>query len=900
VQDEVLTFLFTDLEGSTRLWESDPTGMRTALADHDRILREAVERHGGVVVKSTGDGALATFARAGDALHAAVAAQTTLWHEPWPTGLELRVRMGLHTSEATPRDGDWFGSDVNRAARVMAVAHGGQILCTGAVREQVHDAFDLVDLGEHRLRDLQANVRLYQANAPGVPHTFPPLRSVDAYPSNLPQELSTFVGRHDQIRAVAERVRAARVVSIVGVGGVGKTRLALQVASEVLPEFPDGVWFCELATVTEADDILEVIANAVAYAPPQGTSLVDGLARFLERKELLLVLDNCEHVVAPVADWVTATIAAAPRISVLATSREGLGVPGEHLSPLSSLDLPADAAPATVLASEAGALFAIRAEEARGEFVVDDTAARAVRELCARLDGIPLAIELAAAQTQFMTPSEIAAHLDERFRLLGGGRRARLERHQTLRAAIDWSFTLLSDDERHLLAAVSVCLGGFELDAVVALAAGAGIERYDAYEILAALVAKSLVERSERDDRTRYRMLEMIRQFAAEQLGPGLDLAAARDHHAVHYLQVATEVLAATATAGALDALERFELETPNILAAARWLADTEQWNSLSAWFAALPFLDPFAWPPFTLDELGTIGAELAARTELGADSGREPAAVFAALQAFFAGDMDGYARMIGVAEELSNGDPSPVTVNQAAISALFTGDIERALALVEDSYTRCRTRSSPAERAWITAQVGMLHTMGDPERGVRAAEESLATARATGSVLVRCYPLVAFVENCSLSDPDRALAAAEECMALDTTRRRAYTVITRARAAAILIGTGDLAKGYALWSEILDASDRDGERAVLAGATALFANALADHDPSLAIELGALAESGAIVSFSAFTTQPRLRELVDTHASAITAARARFDGFGYDDAIAFLRDALSPLTTRG
>ncbi len=430
----------------------------------------------------------------------------------------------------------------------MAVAHGGQVLCTGVVGEQVRDGFSLVDLGEHRLRDLQSEVRLFQVDVPGVANAFPPVRSLDAYRSNLPYELSSFVGRDDEVRAITDRLRSSRVVSIVGVGGVGKTRLALQVGSEVLPHFPDGVWLCELAPVLDPGDLADAVAAAVGYTPPQGVSVAEGLPRFLERKDLLLVLDNCEHLVGAVADWVSAATTAAPRVSVLATSREALGVRGEHISPLASLEVPDGADATSVLTSEAGALFVARANEARGELVLDDASSQAVRDLCTRLDGIPLALELAAAQTRLMSPAEILARLDKQFRLLTGGQRTSLERHQTLRAAIDWSYELLSENEGALLNRISVCVGGFDLDAAVAIAAGIGADEFEGFELLASLVAKSLIERSERGGTTRYRLLEMIRQYAAERLSATNAAEGARDDHARHYLALATELFAATAT----------------------------------------------------------------------------------------------------------------------------------------------------------------------------------------------------------------------------------------------------------------------------------------------------------------------------------------------------------------
>jgi predicted ATPase/class 3 adenylate cyclase len=895
VASETRTFLFTDLEGSTRLWEAHADAMRTALAHHDQLVRDAVEAHSGQLVKSTGDGALATFRTPGDGVGAAVAAQAALCAASWPDGLELRVRMGLHAGEATERDGDWFGSDVNRAARVMAVAHGQQIVCTRVVADQIRGRFALDDLGEHRLRDLQATAHLFRVGAPGLPTTFPPLRSLDAYRSNLPYELSSFVGRDEALRATADRVRTSRVVTVVGVGGVGKTRLALQVASELLPHYPDGVWLCELAQVQDPDDLPDAVAAAVGYTPPQGVSVAEGLARFLERKNLLLVLDNCEHLVGAVAAWVAAAATAAPNVSVLTTSREPLGVRGEHISPLASLEV-SDAGDITsVVTSEAGALFVARAEEARGELVLDDANAHAVQSLCTRLDGIPLAIELAAARTTLMTPAEILSRLDQQFRLLAGGRRTSLERHQTLRAAIDWSFELLSDDERALLTRLSVCVGGFDLDAAVALAAGMGLDEFEAFELLASLVAKSLVERSERNATTRYRLLEMIRQYAAEQLDAA-SAAAARDAHARHYLAAATMLLAQTATPADFAALERLDAETPNVVAAGWWLLDNDRVDELLEWFAGLQFLDGFAWPPAMLDELGTLARTATEQPDASSRPGFEAACWLIVLRAFFAGDIDEYRRVNELALRAAGHDPSALTSCAAAVMALYAGDVAMAVHWERASVERARRDGDPAQLAWLLAQLSVFEIMHDAATSLPLSEEALAVARGTGSTIVSLYPLQALQNAAALPDPSRSLAAAEESMRLDQTRRKTFLNLGRGRAAMLRLGRGEIAEGLTLCKEVVHAYATDGERSVFAISLGGWANTVASFDPDLAIELAALAESDAIAPFATFSTQPQVMSLAESHAAEIAAARAKFEGFDYDDAVDFLTETFDRL----
>jgi class 3 adenylate cyclase len=390
-----VTFLFTDIEGSTRLWEARPSEMRVALARHDEVLRSAVESVGGFVFSSGGDGFAAVFGRAGDAVAAALAAQHALTSMEWPTGLELRVRMGLHTGEAQERDGDYFGSALNRAARLMAAAHGGQIVCSRGTADLIRDALpdevELIDLGEHRLRDLTRSEWVFQIDQPGLTREFPTLRSVDTLPGNLPVQPNRFVGRTALIERVSGLVADSAVVTLTGPGGVGKTRLALQVAAALQPEFADGAWFVDLAPVNTPERVAAVVLETLSYTLAADEENVTGLCARLRRRRSLLVIDNCEHLVAGVAAVVDAISTSAPDVRVIATSREGLGVPAEHVLPVTPLATDAD--------GDAVELFVTRARAARPDFALDADNTVTVAELCRRLDGIPLAIELAAART---------------------------------------------------------------------------------------------------------------------------------------------------------------------------------------------------------------------------------------------------------------------------------------------------------------------------------------------------------------------------------------------------------------------------------------------------------------------------------------------------------------------
>jgi predicted ATPase/class 3 adenylate cyclase len=518
----VLTFLFTDVEGSTRLWAADAAGMSASLRTHDEVLRRVIDGFGGYVFTTAGDAFCVAFARATDAVECARAVQAELGAVEWP-GPALRVRMGLHLGEAELRDGDYFGPTVNTAARVESAGHGGQILVTEAVRSAA--TVETVDLGVHRLRDVVDPVHLHQ-----VGHgDFPTLRVIPETLSSLPIPATPLFGREAEIRLVRSLLLDHRLVTITGVGGSGKTRLAIEVAERELAHFPHGVYFADLSSVSDDDGVVAAVAGAVRLQ----LGGRDGLGRLLEHltdKQALVVLDNCEHVIDACAEFAGTALEHRGQWRLLATSREHLDVDGERVVQAPSL--------ATAEHGPAVELFADRAASVQPSFRVDDANRPAVTELCERLDGMPLAIELAAARIVVMSPAELLERIDDRFRLLSGGRRRTRQRQRTLEATLDWSYELLEAPEQRLLNVLGVAVGPFD----VALAASvADVESDEAVDVLASLVAKSLVGTRHDGDRTLFDLLETVRAYAQDHLRRSGDLEAARDRHLEHHLASMTE-----------------------------------------------------------------------------------------------------------------------------------------------------------------------------------------------------------------------------------------------------------------------------------------------------------------------------------------------------------------------
>ena len=542
----ILTFFFTDLEDSTRLWEAHPEEMRAALGRHDELLKAAVETHGGHYVKTTGDGVHAVFENPGNALRTALAVQKAVLSEPWPDEIgSLKVRIGLHAGESEARGGDFYGPEVNLAARVMNLAHGGQVLLSAVTAslagKTLPQGCSLADLGEHRLKGIAEAVSVFQLCHPDLPVDFPPLKSFSALKHTLPRQLTRFIGREKELADVKRLLGENRLVTLLGPGGTGKTRLMLQVGEEMIEGYSDGVWLVELAPLTDPDLIPERVAAALKIQEQPGREIRESIIDFLRRKQVLLLLDNVEHVVRESAVFAEYVLRHCPILRVLVTGREALFIGGEITLQIPSLSLPETAQGNDLLAQmalcESVQLFVERARAVRPDFKLDESNAPALADLVRRLDGIPLALELAAARLRMLTVEKIAERLNDRFRLLTGGSRTALPRQQTLQALIDWSWKLLEDQEQTLLRRLSVFSGGWSLEAAESVC---GFEPLDAYEVfdgLDQLINKSLVTVEYLPDgEPRYSMLESIRQFSRDQLFEAGEGETLRGRHAEYYV----------------------------------------------------------------------------------------------------------------------------------------------------------------------------------------------------------------------------------------------------------------------------------------------------------------------------------------------------------------------------
>ncbi|HSL47443.1 MAG TPA: tetratricopeptide repeat protein [Candidatus Deferrimicrobiaceae bacterium] len=855
----VLTFLLTDIEGSTALWERQPDAMRQALVRHDLVVQTHVECHGGVFVRPRGEGdsRFAVFVLATDAVASACALQQALGSQPWETPIPLRVRMALHTGEAGLREGDYYGPAVNRCARLRTVAHGGQVLLSQAtahlVRDALPDGARLRDLGEHRLKDLARPERIHELVAPGVATDFPPLRAPGGRSQALPLPPTPFIGREKEIAAARALLwrDEVRLVTFVGVGGTGKTRLALQVALERGDAFEDGVLFVPLAPIADPALVAAAVAESLGsldVRENRGQSLLDSLKEALHGKQMLVVLDNFEHVIAA-APVVGDLLAAAPRIKILVTSREPLHVRGEHEFPVPPLALP-NRTPGPPLGDlghyEAVRLFVERATAVKPDFALTNETAPAVAEICQRLDGLPLAIELAAVRIKVLSPQAMLARLSNRLKLLTGGARDLPARQQTLRNTIEWSHSLLTENEKRLFRRLPVFVGGCTLDAAEAVCNVGG--ELEIVDLMASLVDKNLVRLAERDGHPRLGMLETIREYALEQMAASGEAAVVRQAHADYFVRVAEEaerhlngpqetetewLVRLEAAHGDFRAALAWHRERGDIEAGLRFAGALQRF-----WFVRGYLSEGRAWLGSLLTAGGTPASASRAKATYGACQlawahgdfpqatvlGQEALALTRAI-----GDRGGMAvslMLLGVVAWTLNLDyerskplleeslalfrevddrwyPSNVLTNLGLV-AERQGDYARAQALIEEALAGAREWGNRRAIAFSLMGLGIVAlSQGAYDRATTALQESVILLRETGHKLFLFYCLSLLVRTAAgRSQLERAARLLGAMQALGDTINApmagAYAEDLRNAVTAVLAGLGEEAFGRA------------------------------------------------------------------------------------------------------
>jgi predicted ATPase/class 3 adenylate cyclase len=740
-----LTFLLTDMEGSTRLWLQYHEAMRRALVRHDALIERVVAAHDGHLVRPRGEGdsRFAVFARATQAVSAACALQLALSEEPWGLPEPLRVRIGVHTGEADLQSGDYYGPAVNRCARLRAVAHSGQVLVSAVTADVITEAppadLQLRDLGEHQLKDLQEPERIWQVVHPKLQSDFPPLTSINRRRDNLPTQLSSFVGRERALGELRRLLLDARLLTLTGPGGIGKSRLAVTLADSLLPDYADGVWLVELAPLKDPSLVPNAVAAALGVREETHGVLQDTLVGSLQHRRALLVLDNCEHLVQACAELAEALLRTCPHVRVLAASREPLRVTGEVTWGVPPLVLPPPykaGRTEEIASSEAGRLFVGRVQAALPDFELTEQNARAVADVCRHLDGLPLALELAAARVRSIGIEHLAARLDDRFQLLVGGARTVPARQRTLRSTLDWSYELLTESEREVFERLSVFAGGWTLDAAEAVCSGEGLESGDIPILLGQLVDKSLVVfDATSEGPVRYHFLETLRQYSRERLTAHGGLQHTARCHAVYFQALAERNKPGLMGEASVDmrvvSLRRLEREHDNLRAALRWTIDSE---TADIGLSLAGALWRFWWTRHLsegrrwLDEL----LLLAERSE---------------------------ADQSSMAEAL----------NAAGTLAVEQGDPRRGEALLAQSLVLFRGLSDTQGVSWSLIGLGVAaREQGDPTRATTLLEEALALGRDADDGFATAWSLTALGQAATAQgDFVRASTLMEQGLAL-------------------------------------------------------------------------------------------------------------------------------------
>lgn len=747
-----LTFLFADIEGSTHLLQRLGDRYAVVLTEYRRLFRTILQNHAGHEVDVQGDMVFAAFPRAKDAVSTAIDVQRAIAGYVWLEGAVLRVRMGLHTGEPVSTETGYVGVDVHRTARICAIGHGGQVLLSETTRVLVEDDLPpgttLRDLGAHRLKDLAHPQRLFQVIVTDLAADFPPLKSLGSLPNNLPIQLTSFIGREMEIAEVKGLLSRARLLTLTGTGGSGKTRLALQVAAEVLEQYSDGVWWVELAALSDPALVPQTVASVLGVPEQPSRPVRETLVGYLRPKSLLLILDNCEHLLDPCARLGETLLRLCPSLTILATSREALAVSGEIIWPVPSLSLPDPQRlppPDHLPQYEAVRLFIERAVSSQPRFTVTGNNAPAVAQVCHRLDGVPLAIELAAARVRVLAVEQIAARLDDRFRLLTGGSRTVLPRHQTLEAAMDWSYDLLSEQECSLFNRLSVFAGGWTLEAAEVVCSGDGVDTADVLDLLTQLVGKSLVVMETQGGEAWFRLLETVRQYARDRLRKAGEAANVRVRHRDWYLGLAERVEPELQGPRQTVWLERLEREHDNLRAALDWSKAAA--DGAEAGLRLAGALYWFWWMHGHWSEgRGWLEGALT-RSEDVPISALPKALQGAANFAWRQGD---YGRAtvlsekgLAICRELGDREHSAWLLMNLGIVALHQGDFGRATALFEESLVLGRELGYKGLISQALAQLGhVARIQYDYTQAAAFFQESLALSREVGNTRLIAYCL--------------------------------------------------------------------------------------------------------------------------------------------------------------